>query len=530
MIIPQYVKNHTLYPSIITARFNRTIKTLEHAGVIKKSISPWPSPIVVVPKKSAPGEAPRQRMCVDFQKINEFQPKTQRVDRQTDTQGNLSLIPLPKIDEMYANLHGAKIFSTLELRSGYYHITLDNASKAKTAFVTPFGKYEFNVVPFGLAQAPAYFQQLILIVLQDCSDFTMAYLDDIIILSQNKEDYLKHINIIFKKLKKAYLKLKESKCDFFIKEIHYLGHLISVSSIQPLPEKLDSIHNMPKPKSPKEIKQFLGLTGYYRKFVPRFSDMARLLTKLLAHDCEFEWTKQCAISFQMLKDMLCSAPILKYPNTSKPYMLYTDASKYGWAGVLIQSHTSTMDGKTITMDHPMSYVSGLFCGSQLNWAALTKEAYAIYMSIKKSTFYLTGHKITLRSDPLPLKKFLRLMTLNNMVNNWSTEIESFNINFVHISGKPNVLANTLSRLIDTNPALQQQPELEGHEFSKYCFEVLPKVRGSTNHIKVGGDTAEVCEIQIMYDNPENSELSVELPLDDEKFTSLQENDPKIQDL
>ena len=257
----------------------------------------------------------------------------------------------------------------------------------------------------------------------------MAYLDDIIIFSQNEEDHLKHIEIIFKKLKKANLKLKESKCDFFKKEIHYLGHLISVSSIQPLPEKLDSIHNMPNPRSPKEIKQFLGLTSYYRKFVPRFSDMARPLTKLLAHDCEFKWTNQCDISFQMLKDTLCSAPILKYPDTSKPYTLYTDASKYGWAGVLTQSHTSTVDGKTITMDHPMSYVSGLFCGSQLNWAALTKEAYAIYMSIKKSTFYLTGHEITLRSDHLPLKKFLRKMTLNNTVNNWSTEIESFNINF-----------------------------------------------------------------------------------------------------
>ena len=202
--------------------------------------------------------------------------------------------------------------------------------------------------------------------------------------------------------------------------------------------------------------------------------MARPLTKLLAHDCEFVWTNQCEISFQMLKDTLCSALILKYPDTSKPYMLYTDASKYGWAGVLTQRHTSMVDGKEITMDHPVSYVSGLFHGSQLNWATLTKEAYAIYMSIKKSTFYLTGHEITLRSDHLPLKKFLRKMTLNNMVNNWSTEIENFNINFVHISGKANILADTLSRLIDTDPDLKQQPELEGHEFNKYCLKLSPK--------------------------------------------------------
>ena len=164
-------------------------------------------------------------------------------------------------------------------------------------------------------------------------------------------------------------------------------------------------------------------------------------------------------------------------------MLYTDASKYGWARVLTQKHTFMVNGKEITMDPPVSYVSDLFHGSQLDWAAHTKEAYAIYMSVNKSTFYLTGHEITLRSDHLPLKKFLRKMTLNQTVNNWSTEIESFNINFIHISGKDNILVDALSRLIDTDPNLKQQPELEDHEFGKNCFENLPKVRGSVHHKK-----------------------------------------------
>ena len=175
-----------------------------------------------------------------------------RVD--SATSGNISLVPLPKIDEMYAVLHGAKIFTTLDLRSGYYHINLDEESKAKTAFVTPFGKYEFNSVPFGLAQAPAYFQQLISMVLQDCRDFAMVYLDDIIIFSQTPEEHLKHIEIIFQKLKVAGLKLKGSKCDFFKSEIHYLGHLISDKGIQPLPEKLDTIRNMPRPPDTQRNK------------------------------------------------------------------------------------------------------------------------------------------------------------------------------------------------------------------------------------------------------------------------------------
>ena len=282
---------------------------------------------------------------------------------------------------------------------------------------------------------------------------------------------------------------------------------------------------MLKPRSPKEIKQFLGLTGYYRKFVPRFSDISRPLTKLLAYDCEFNWNNQCDISFQMLKDALCSEPILKYPDTSKAYTLCTDVSKYSWAGVLTQSHTSMVDGKEITINHPVSYVTGLFCSSQLNWAALMKEAYAIYMSVKKSAFYLTGHEITLRSNHLPLKKFLRKMTLNDTVNNWSTEIENFNIDFVHIAGKDNILADTLSRLIDIEPDLKQQPELQDHEFRKYCL-----ARGSASHQRIGGEGFDVCEIQITYDNDKDLEFSVELPLDDAKFIFLQEQDLKIWEL
>ena len=298
------------------------IETLERAGVIRKSISPWVSPIVIVPKKSAPGEPPHRRMCIDFRKLNDLQPEVRHAD--SETGGNILLVHLPKIDEMYDRLKGAKYFTTLDLQSGYYHIGLSEGSKAKTAFVTPFGKYQFEVVPIGLAQPPAYFQQLISMVLQDCSGFVMAYLDDIIIFSRNEHEHLKHIQIIFQKLIDAGLKLKESKCDFIKKEIHYLGHLISSEGIHPLLEKLDTIRNMPRPKTPKEIKQFLGLCSYYRKFVPRFSDIARPLSKLTAHDAVFVWCEQCELSFQMLKDTLVSAPILKYPDTSKPYTIFTE--------------------------------------------------------------------------------------------------------------------------------------------------------------------------------------------------------------
>ena len=187
----------------------REIESLERAGVITKSMSKWASPIVVVPKKSAPGEPLKRRLCVDFRKVNELQ---QEVITAGKTKGQISIHPLSKIDEMYAKLKGAKVFSTVDLRSGYHHITLGKSSRAKAAFVTPFGKYEFLMVPFDLAQAPAYFQLLMNKVLKGLK-FAMTYLDDIIIFSENESQHLEHLETVFSHLREAGLKMKWSKCD-----------------------------------------------------------------------------------------------------------------------------------------------------------------------------------------------------------------------------------------------------------------------------------------------------------------------------
>ena len=260
--------------------------------------------------------------------------------------------------------------------------------------------------------------------------------------------------------------MKHSKCDFFKSKIHYLGHLTAADGISPLPDKLDTINNMPAPKDTKEIKQFLGLTGNYRKFVPRFADISRPLTQLTKKETKFMWTPECQKSFELLKSFLCGEPILKYADTSKPYTLYTEASKYSWAGVLTQSHTTVIDGKSVTTDHPATFVSGLFRGSQLNWAALMKEAYAIYMSVKKLSFYLIQADVLLKSDHLPLKRFLHKNTLNSKVNNWAIELDSFNIQLEHIKGQHNILADTLSCLIDIDPDTKLTPEGNGYEINE----------------------------------------------------------------
>ena len=244
--------------------------------------------------------------------------------------------------------------------------------------------------------------------------------------------------------------------------------MISDEDIQPLPEKLESIAKMLIPINAKQVKQFLGLVGYYRKFVPCFSDIARPLTQLTRKNEGFNWSTECNKCFHMLKDYLQEAPILRYPDPAADYILYTDASKYTYAGVLTQS----IDGT----DHPVAYTSRLFRGSQLNWAALTKEAYAIYMSVKKLSFYLDSAQITLRRNHLPLKKFLEKNTMNVKVNNWAVELESQNINFKFIAGTKKFLADTLSSLIELDKSIKLPEEETGYEFGYTPFKELPPAR------------------------------------------------------
>ena len=207
-------------------------------------------------------------------------------------------------------------------------------------------------------------------------------------------------------------------------------------------------------------------------------------------------------------------PILTYPDPNLPYVLFTDASKYAWACVLTQEKTHMVEGKEIKILHPITYMSGLFRGSQMNWACLTKEAYAIYMSIKKLAYYLEDADITLRSDHLPLKKFLAKNTLNSKVNNWAIEISPFHITFEYIKGIKNTLADTMSHLINIDPQIQSEPELEGHEFGYYTFDSLPAL--------------EVLNIQTssaaFTQDDKNHEFVCELPIDKDLLTKLQQED------
>ena len=236
------------------------IEIFEKAGIIAKSVSPWASPIVIVPKKTAPGEPPQRCMFVNYRMLNQLSPKVDKVH--SKAKGVLTLVPLPKIDEI----------STFDMRSGYFHLEFSQESQAKSAFVVrgpKGGKWEFKRCPFGLTQAPAYFQMLVNKVLEGL-EFAFGYLDDILIYSKNMEEHLQHIQTLFERMRQADLKLTKWKCNFLKAHVQYLGHYISGQGLEPIPEKLESLQQMPVPTYLTEVRTFLGFAGYYRKFIPKY--------------------------------------------------------------------------------------------------------------------------------------------------------------------------------------------------------------------------------------------------------------------
>ena len=248
-------------------------------------------------------------------------------------------------------------------------------------------------VPFGLAQAPAYFQELKTGILKDFP-FTIAYLDDIIIFSKTPHEHLSHICMVFEKLKSANLSMKKSKCSFFAKEIQYLGHILSATGIQPLPAKTHAIQNMKPPTIPKQVRAFLGLVGYYRKFIKGFTKIAKPLILLTRQQVKFDWTPAHHATFLHLKEAIVQAPILHYPNPTKRYIVYTDASDNACGAQLSQEHSGTV--------FPVAFLSHTFMETQQKWSTTEQKAFGVYYTITKWNYYLQAADIIIRNDHKPL--------------------------------------------------------------------------------------------------------------------------------
>ena len=374
------------------------IKLLEDAGCISKSLSNWASPICIMKKKPIPSQPhkPQLQMCIDYRKVNQS-----LVTAHNNNNGKVvSTFPLPKIQELLGRLNNCKYFSSLDLCSGYYHISLAKEAKKKTAFVTADVKYQWNIVLFGLATAVITFQYLMSKVLTGLNNFAFMYLDDILILSETYEEHLHHLHSVFKKFKEAGLKIKLSKCQFLKTHLHYLGHRISADGLKPLPEKLKAIKNLAPAKHMDETCQILGLLGYYRSFVPAFADITLPITSLLKKNTPFMWSEKCQLTLDYLKDVFCNNPILQFPDPNKAYVLYTEASNNVHPSVLCQPISNDKDIR------PVTYFSGTFTAQNKSWCATEKDTYAVLKSIQRFNYYLRGTKCSLRCDHMALEPFL----------------------------------------------------------------------------------------------------------------------------
>ena len=424
---------------------DKAVDEMLDAKIIQRSRSEWSFPVVIVDKKDG-----TKRFCVDFRKLNKV------------TKSNS--YPLPVIDDILALLGKAKFFTSLDLKSGYWQVLMDDNDKEKTAFTCHRGLFHFNVMPFGLTTAPAVFQELMNRVLEGYGEFTTAYLDDILIYSETLEQHLVHIQKVFDRLRSHHLRLKLKKCSFLKAETNYLGFVINEHGIQPEQKKVNVIKNLSPPTTVREVRSFIGMCSYYRRFIPRFSSIAEPIIALTRKYARFNWSQQCQEAFDKLKQALIELPLLCFPDTSLPYKLYTDASDKCVGACLTQ--TVSEHGQQI--ERPIYYLSHRLSDTQTRWATIEKEAYAIFYSLSKLDHYLHNAEFTIFCDHKPLKYLLESPMQNRKVSLWALSIAGYNCKIEYLAGTENSVADLLSRVPpDTAPTDDSQladPDVSGHMY------------------------------------------------------------------
>ncbi|GJY35396.1 putative reverse transcriptase domain-containing protein [Tanacetum coccineum] len=294
------------------------LQELADRGFIRPSTSPWGAPVLFVKKKDG-----SFRMCIDYQELNKLTVKNR--------------YPLPRIDDLFDQLQGSSVYSKIDLRSGYHQLRVRDEDIPKTAFRKRYGHYEFQVMPFGLTNAPAIFRDLMNRVCKPYLDkFVIVFIDDILIYSCNKEEHANHLRIVLELLKKEKLYAKFSKCDFGIHIVQFLRHLIDSQELHVDPAKIEAVKNWTSPTTPTKIRQFIGLAGYYQRFIKYFSNIAKSLTELTQKNKKYIWGKDQESAFQLLKQKLCKAPILALPEGNDDFVVYCDAYHQGLGTVLMQ--------------------------------------------------------------------------------------------------------------------------------------------------------------------------------------------------
>ncbi|XP_040182565.1 uncharacterized protein LOC120915829, partial [Rana temporaria] len=388
-------------PEAVREGMRKEIDEMLRLGVIEPSESPWASPVVLVPKKDG-----TTRFCVDYRRLND---KTV-----TDA------YPMPRMDELLDRISAGKYLTTIDLCKGYWQIPLAEDARLKSAFITPFGLYQFRVMPFGMKNAPATFQRMVDQLLGGLQSFACAYLDDIAIYSNTWEAHLEHVGVVLDRIKGAGLTLKPDKCHLGMAEVQYLGHRVGCGKQRPEPAKIEAVANWPTPHTKTQVMAFLGTAGYYRRFVPDYSALAKPLTDLTKKKLPRQvlWSPECEVAFQTLKTALVNAPVLVTPDPNKRFIVHTDASMFGLGAVLSQIGE---DGG----EHPVAYLSRKLLPREVSYATIEKECLALVWALKKLTPYLYGRAFTLITDHNPLVWLNRVSGDNARLLRWSLALQPY---------------------------------------------------------------------------------------------------------
>ena len=438
---PIFVKQYTIPLKYQNFTDDET-KRLEEAGLISRSLSNWSAPCMVVPKKHDP-DNPHEvqlRMVIDYRQLNKRIITSRVPDRNGKIGKVISNYPIPTIESLLARLEGCKYFSILDLRSGYHHIGLSEQSKPLTAFTMHSGKFQWNVLPFGIRIGVQTFSFVINKAIGHCSDFAANYLDDIIVFSRTAENHMEHLERIFAALQITDLKIKVSKCEFFKKHVSYLGFVIGETGIHCDRSKVEAINKIATPTNIEEVGQFNGMCSYYQKFIWHYSDISKCFNDMRKKGATFNWTKECDAAFKLLKEKLMEDPALISLQVDKDYAIHCNASKYSYSGILQQTRPGTEELA------PVAYFSGNFNKTQVRWN-ITQKGSLCYLQISKEVrFYITGAKTMVFSDHKPLKNFFKGGMNITKLDRWSSELQEFDISLEFIQGKLNTVADIISHL------------------------------------------------------------------------------------
>ena len=403
------------YSPLHKDEIERQVKELLSNGLITQSTSPFASPVLLVQKKDG-----TWRFCVDYRKLNSLTIKNS--------------FPLPIIEEILDELAGTKFFTKLDMTAEYHQIRMAASDEFKTAFKTHHGHFQFKVMPFGLTNAPATFQCVMNEILQPfLREFVLVFLDDILIYSPSMTSHLTHLRAVLQQLRKHQFYLKSSKCSFAQTQIDYLGHVISQEGVSTDPSKTAAMLSWPQPTTITELRGFLGLTGYYRRFVQNYGIIAKPLTQLLKKK-QFLWTAAATEAFQALKQAMSQTPVLILPDFSLPFVVETDACAHGVGAVLMQQ------------ERPVAYLSKALGPTHQQLSIYEKEFLALIMAVEKWRSYLQRQEFTIRTDHKSLSYLTEQNLQSDLQRKAMTRLMGLQFKVVYRKGKENLAADALSRV------------------------------------------------------------------------------------